>query len=131
MSEIQCFKNEANSSMTHWDIDCWRFRVIQNHDKPFIMRRNKFSCDKSSCDKPFTVKCNRPSWDKSFIMKCNKPSCDRPFIMNIMNLLSWIWWIFYHDFEWLKTFSSQYLNASSTDLLHFWSIEFRLTCCII
>ena len=46
-------------------------------------------------------------YDKPTIMKF-----DRPTVTQI------------HDFEWLKTFNSQYLNAPSTDLLHFCAVEF-------
>ena len=36
-SGIQCFKNEANPSVAHWDITCWRFCVTQNHGRRLII----------------------------------------------------------------------------------------------
>ena len=33
MREFQRFKNEANSSIAHWDIICWRFLIIKIYEK--------------------------------------------------------------------------------------------------
>ena len=67
MSGIQRRKNEANPSVAHWDICCWRFWVIQNHGRPSIMR------------------CDRPPWGRPSTMDGGPPT------MGMVGLLPWFW----------------------------------------
>ena len=83
--------------------ECDNFQILLMKNltiKSFVMKY----------DRPFVMK-----YDKSFVMKYDKPSVMR-FDRSIATQI--------HDFEWLKTFNSQYLNASSTNLLRFCAVEF-------
>ena len=66
MRGIQQGKNEANPSVMHWDIACWRCWATQNHgfgSRPSIMRCNRPPCGRPSTPYhgyggPPTMKCN-------------------------------------------------------------------------
>ena len=126
-NSLYCAKRQAESNAPKIkQIRRWRIEILpaEGFGPPKIMG----GCAPYLLSRPIIPHSSRPT-----IPHSSRPTIPHSSHM-VGGLLSWVWWVCYHDFGWPKTFSRQYLNAPPTVLLHFCAVGFlslRLTIWVI